>query len=124
MRSATTVANGKPVYLQVHLSWDTSEERARHNAWDQWRTTAQDSKVLADLRLPHQFEAAAKFVRPEDLDGGVRISSDPSQHLDWLQQDLEFDLAGLMVHNVGRNQREFIEIFGNEVLPGLLRRGG
>ncbi len=115
--------SGKPVYLQVHVSWDTSNERARQNAWDQWRTTAMDSKVLADLRLPHQFEAAAKFVRPEDLDGGVRISSDPRQHLDWLQQDLELDLAGLMVHNVGRNQREFIETFGNEVLPVLPTRG-
>jgi coenzyme F420-dependent glucose-6-phosphate dehydrogenase len=115
-------ANGgrdKPVYLQVHLSWHPDEAHARQNAWDQWRATAQDSVVLADLRLPHQFEAAAKFVRPEDMDGGVRISADPRQHLEWLQQDLELDLAGLMLHNVGRNQREFIETFGSEVLPEL-----
>jgi probable non-F420 flavinoid oxidoreductase len=111
----------KPVYLQVHLSWHPDEAVARQNAWDQWRATAQDSVVLADLRLPHQFEAAAKFVRPEDMDSGVRISADPRQHLEWLQQDLELDLAGLMLHNVGRNQREFIETFGSEVLPGLKR---
>jgi probable non-F420 flavinoid oxidoreductase len=111
--------DGKPVYLQVHLSWDTTDEITRHNAWDQWRTTSQDSKVLADLRLPHQFEAAAKLVRPEDMDGGVRISADPAQHLEWLQKDLELDLAGLMIHNVGRNQREFIETFGRDVLPKL-----
>lgn len=110
---------GKPVYLQVHLSWDTTDEIARQSAWDQWRTTAQDSKVLADLRRPHQFEAAAKFVRPEDMDGGVRISADPVQHLEWLQRDLELNLAGLMLHNVGRNQHEFIETFGSQVLPDL-----
>ncbi|HUG16715.1 MAG TPA: TIGR03885 family FMN-dependent LLM class oxidoreductase, partial [Thermomicrobiales bacterium] len=97
---------GKPVYMQVHLSWDTSEELARESAFNQWRTTAQDSKVLDDLRLPHQFEAAAKFVRPEDMDAGVRISADPQQHIDWLAGDLELDLAGVMLHNVGRNQRE------------------
>ncbi|HUG16656.1 MAG TPA: TIGR03885 family FMN-dependent LLM class oxidoreductase, partial [Thermomicrobiales bacterium] len=110
---------GKPVYLQVHVSWDTSEERARTSAFDQWRVTAQDSKVLADLRLPHQFEAAAKFVRPADMDAGVRISADPQQHIDWLARDLELDLAGVMLHNVGRNQREFIETFGREVLQRL-----
>ena len=114
---------GKPVYLQVHLAWDANEAHARQNAWDQWRATAQDSKVLADLRLPHQFEAAAKFVRPEDMDGGVRISADPSQHLDWLREDLDLDLAGLMLHNVGRNQREFIETFGSQILPGLRDEG-
>ena len=115
----TNGGRNKPVHLQVHLSWHPDEVHARQNAWDQWRATAQDSVVLADLRLPHQFEAAAKFVRPEDMDGGVRISADPRQHLDWLQQDLELNLAGLMLHNVGRNQREFIETFGSEVLPGL-----
>jgi hypothetical protein len=77
--------------------------------------------VLADLRLPHQFEAAAKFVRPEDMDGGVRISGDLKQHLDWLHAYLEYDLTGLMLHNVGRNQREFIEAFGSEVLTELER---
>ena len=115
-------ANGgrdKPVYLQVHLSWDTDDAIARQSAWDQWRATSLDSVVLADLRLPHQFEAAAKYVSPSDMDASVRISADPRQHLDWIQQDLVLDLAGLILHNVGRNQRAFIETFGNEVLPEL-----
>jgi alkanesulfonate monooxygenase SsuD/methylene tetrahydromethanopterin reductase-like flavin-dependent oxidoreductase (luciferase family) len=115
-------ANGgrdKPVYLQVHLSWDTDDATARQSAWDQWRATSLDSVVLADLRLPHQFEAAAKYVQPDDMDGSVRIAADPGQHLDWIRQDLELDLAGLMLHNVGRNQRAFIETFGNTVLPEL-----
>jgi probable non-F420 flavinoid oxidoreductase len=115
-------ANGgadKPVYLQVHLSWDTDDATARQSAWDQWRATSMDSVVLADLRLPHQFEAAAKYVQPGDMDGSVRIAADPRQHLDWIRQDLELDLAGLMLHNVGRNQRAFIETFGSDVLPEL-----
>lgn len=62
--------------------------------------------------------AASRHVRPEDLDGVVRISSDLGQHVAWLRHDLErFD--GVYLHEVGPNQRRFLEAFGREVLPAL-----
>jgi hypothetical protein len=36
--------------------------------------------------------------------------------------DLGFD--EVHVHNVGRNQAEFIEVFGKEVIPEIRGRGG
>jgi len=44
--------------------------------------------VLAELWRPDQFEAMARYVRPDDLDASIRISADPQRHLAWLQQDL------------------------------------
>src|SRR5690606_23094705 len=53
---------GKPVRLQVKLSWAPDEAAARDGALEQWRTNIFDGSVAADLRTPAQFEAAAKFV--------------------------------------------------------------
>lgn len=110
---------GKPLYLQVHLSYARSQDEAYASAHDQWRANVLPSSVLAELRLPAQFDAAAEHLRPADLEPGVRISNDVQQHLAWLQDDVELGFSQLCLHNVGRNQQEFIEVFGAQVLPLL-----
>jgi probable non-F420 flavinoid oxidoreductase len=110
---------GKPMYLQVHLSYAAREDDARRAAFDQWRATILPSAVLADLRLPAQFDAAAQFVRPADLDGHVRVSADLERHIDWLRGDMQLGFDGIFLHNVGHNQLEFIDVFGSRVLPAL-----
>ena len=76
-----------------------------------------------DLRTPAQFEAAAKYVRPGDLDDAVRISADLARHADWLHQDLEAGIDQLLLHNVNRGQAAFIDAFGGKVLPQLRDAG-
>ena len=110
---------GKPLYLQCHLSYAASDEEARANAYDQWRETIAPGIVNEHLCTPRQLEAAARFVRPEDMDPFVRISADIARHVDWLHGDLELGFEQLYLHNVGRNQREFIEVFGERVLPAM-----
>jgi coenzyme F420-dependent glucose-6-phosphate dehydrogenase len=111
--------DGKPIYLQVHLSYARSEDEAYANAHDQWRTNAMPSAVLAELRLPAQFDAATAHIRPTDLVPSLRISNDVQRHLAWLQDDVEQGFSQLYLHNVGRNQREFIDVFGEHIVPML-----
>lgn len=110
---------GKPAYLQVHLSWAEDEDTARAIAFEQWRSNVFGGDLAWDLETPDQFEAAAEFVRPEDVDGSVLISSDPKRHLDWLAElsDLGFD--ALFLHHVGQEQDAFIRTFGDKVVPEL-----
>lgn len=110
---------GKPMFLQVHLSYAGSEEEARSEAYDQWRTNILDGSVLADLRMPEQFDRAAEFVRPDDLEGHVRISADLGSHAEWLRADMAMGFSEIYLHNVGRDQRRFLEAFGKHVLPAL-----
>jgi coenzyme F420-dependent glucose-6-phosphate dehydrogenase len=53
------------------------------------------------------------------MDQHVRISADLGRHAVWLREDLEMGFEHLYLHNVGKNQREFIEAFGERVLPEL-----
>lgn len=107
----------KPVYLQVHLSYASTEAEAWRNAHEQWRTSVFDSNVLAQLKLTEEFEAAAKYVTQEEMSPSVRISADTEQHVAWLTEAIEMGINALFLHNVGRNQEEFIDVYGDKVLP-------
>jgi coenzyme F420-dependent glucose-6-phosphate dehydrogenase len=109
----------KPMYLQVHLAHAPTDEEARIAAFEQWRQNALGSEVLADLRHPSQIEAAATHVSLEEMDGVVRISSDPGRHVEWLRRDVERGFSAIYLHEVGLDQDRFIDAFGREVLPAL-----
>lgn len=106
-----------PVYIQSHISWAPTDEEARGNAFDQWKTNVTAGDLGADLRSPAHFAAATAHVRPDDLDQAVRISADLGQHRNWIEQDLSLGVQGIFLHNVGRNQEQFIDTFGENVLP-------
>ena len=111
----------KPVFLQAQHAYAPTHEEALEAAYDQWGANIFDSKVLANLPTPTDFEAAAAFVTKGDLHGHIRISSDLSQHTAWLQSYVELGFERIYIHNVGRNQRAFIDAFGQGVLPQLTR---
>ncbi|PYE52750.1 TIGR03885 family FMN-dependent LLM class oxidoreductase [Deinococcus yavapaiensis] len=102
---------GKPMSVQVHVASNLEE------ALDQWSANVFESRVLSDLKRPDQFDALARFVRPDDLSQAVRISADAEQHAAWLQEDLELGFDRIYLHGVGRDQERFIETFAAHVLP-------
>jgi probable non-F420 flavinoid oxidoreductase len=110
---------GKPMTLQVKVAYAGTDAEARHGAHAQWRSLVFDSRLLAELRTPAEFEAAGRFIRPEDLDASVRISTDLERHAAWLREDIALGFDELYVHNVHPDQRRFIEDFGERVLPEL-----
>jgi alkanesulfonate monooxygenase SsuD/methylene tetrahydromethanopterin reductase-like flavin-dependent oxidoreductase (luciferase family) len=75
----------------------------------------------SDIRSPHDFAQLARMVRPEDFEGRVLISADPDEHRASIQRYVDLGFDRIYLHNVGRNQREWLETFGREVLPGLVR---
>lgn len=110
----------KPMYLKVQLSYAQNAETALRGAYEQWRTNIFASPVLAELRSPQKFDAAAQFVKPEDMYEYVRISAETQQHIEWLQQFIDLGFAEIYLHNVNQEQQRFIEIFGEQVLPAVV----
>ncbi len=75
---------------------------------------------MAELRSPQQFDAAGEFVQPQELYEHIRISAYPQQHIEWLKKDIELGFDELILHNVNREQEQFIEVFGEKVIPALV----
>jgi hypothetical protein len=105
--------------LQVHLSWDESEAAALATAHDQWRSNVFDSSLAWNLETPDQFDAAARFVAPDDVRSAVLVSADVEQHVEWLSSYLGLGIDGLYLHHVGQSQDAFIDTFATTVLPRL-----
>jgi probable non-F420 flavinoid oxidoreductase len=116
---------GKPLYLQVHLSWAADEGEALAVAHDQWSTNVFDTAVAMELELPEQFEAAARFVTPDDVRSAVLVSSDLGRHTAWLGEYRELGFERIYLHEVGQaeHQRPFIDAFGSKVIPALTGSG-
>jgi probable non-F420 flavinoid oxidoreductase len=112
--------DGKPVAVQVHLSWAEDDDTALEIAHDQWRTNVFGSELAWNLETPAQFDAAAKHVRPDDVGEAVLVSADPTQHVKWLREVAELDVDALYLHHVGKEQDRFLEIFGERVLPEVI----
>ncbi len=109
-----------PRILQLHLSWAETDEEALQNALVEWPNGGMKFPKQ-DIRSPFDFEQMARLVRPEDFQGRMLISSDPEAHRRYIQRFLDLGFDQVYLHNVGRNQERWIEVFGREVLPGLRR---
>ncbi|MCI9888762.1 TIGR03557 family F420-dependent LLM class oxidoreductase [Micrococcales bacterium 31B] len=109
-----------PRVLQVHLSWAPTDEEALANAMTEWPNGGMKFPK-GDIRSPFEFEQMAKLVRPEDFEGRMVISSDPDVHRAALQKYVDLGFDKIYLHNVGRNQREWIDEFSRSVLPKLKR---
>jgi coenzyme F420-dependent glucose-6-phosphate dehydrogenase len=104
--------------LQLHLSWAPTDEEALRNAVTEWPNGGMKFPKQ-DIRSPYDFEQVARLVRPEDFAGRMLITSDLDAHRADIQRYLDLGVDRVYLHNVGRNQVEWIEAFGRDVLPKL-----
>lgn len=110
---------GKRLVVQVGLCWAPSEAEALSSAHEQWRYNVLGGEVNWELRRPEDFDTATRLVRPEDMRGSLLISSDPGWHAARIAELIELGFQEIHLHQIGRNQRAFIEAFGRHVLPGV-----
>jgi probable non-F420 flavinoid oxidoreductase len=110
---------GKPIYLKVDLSYARTDAEALENAHSQWRFNALGGDINWELSSPAQFAKATRFIRPEDMRESVLVSHEPERIVEQLQELIALGVESIDLHNVGRNQKEFIDVFGRDVLPKL-----
>ncbi|MCU1580381.1 MAG: family F420-dependent class oxidoreductase [Rhodoglobus sp.] len=106
--------------LRLHLSWAPTDEEALRNALTEWPNGGMRFGK-SDIRSPFELEQLARMVRPEDFEGRMVVSADPDAHRKHIQQFLDLGFDRIYLHNAGRNQREWLEVFGRDVLPKLVR---
>jgi probable non-F420 flavinoid oxidoreductase len=111
--------DGKPLALQIHLSWAPDNEEALRIAYDQWRTNVFEAPLCWDLATAQEFDQAAKHVRPDDMHASVVISSDPARFVELLRDLASLGFGEIYLHHVGRQQSAFLDSFGAHVLPAF-----
>ncbi len=120
VREAGKDPAASPKVLQLHVSWAPSLDEALTHALTEWPNGAMRFSH-SDVRSPYEMQQLARLIRPEDFEGRVLISDDLDEHRASIQRHLDLGFDRIYLHQVGRNQREFLDAFGAEVLPALTR---
>lgn len=106
--------------LRLNLSWAPTDEQAMANALAEWPNGAMRFSK-SDVRSPFELEQLARLVRPEDFEGRMLVAADPDKHRAHIQQFLDLGFDRVYLHNAGRDQKEWIDVFSRDVLPKLVR---
>lgn len=108
--------------IEVKVSYDTDRNRAM-----------EDTKIWAALALPAESKAGVDDPRDmERLALGVRdvahkrwlVSDDPDEHIEQLRPYLDLGFNHLVFHAPGDRQREFLELYGSQILPRIRKGWG
>lgn len=104
--------------IQLHVSWADTRDQALSYAAEQWPQGGLQFPT-ADVRSPYDFARIVRHVRNEDLESRMLISADAQEHIEHIQHYANLGFDQIYVHNVGRNQSEFIDFYGQQVLPAV-----
>ena len=113
--------HGKPVHLQMAVSLASNLEEAERCALDQWSAAAIGGGVNLDLRRPGDFDRASRMVNGDDVRNAVLVSDSARQIGDAIGKMRDLSVEVVHLHQVGRNQRDFIDRVGKDVLAFLKR---
>ena len=58
-------------------------------------------------------------MTPQDVTNAVRFSADLTQHTAWIAEYADLGFDDIYLHHVVQDQRDFIETFGEQVLPAV-----
>jgi coenzyme F420-dependent glucose-6-phosphate dehydrogenase len=110
---------GKPIHVQMAVSWDTSLEQAGRNALDQWSSASIGGEAAWDLRRPSDFDLASRFVGVDELGAALLITDSLAQLEDRIAEIARCGATVIHLHMVGPNQEDFVSRVAEN---GLLNR--
>ncbi|GAA1144810.1 TIGR03885 family FMN-dependent LLM class oxidoreductase [Nesterenkonia lutea] len=108
-----------PAMLQIHLSWAQTYAQAEDIAHDQWRTNVFGPPLDQDLPTPEHFDSAAVGVTRATVGEAVWISQHPGQLAEWIAGSAETGFEQVYLHHVGQDQRPWLDLAGEAILPEL-----
>ena len=73
--------------------------------------------ISSELKTPEQFDALGAKVQKEEVESGVIIGTKAEDFISRIQSYADLGFDKIIIHNVNLKQEQFIDFFGNEVLP-------
>jgi G6PDH family F420-dependent oxidoreductase len=107
--------DGKPVHVQMAVSYAATLATAEAQAVEQWAPAALGGEAAWDLRRPTEFDQASRFIGADNLREAVLITASGTEIADRLGALGGLGLAAVHLHQVGTNQEEFIDMAGTRL---------
>jgi coenzyme F420-dependent glucose-6-phosphate dehydrogenase len=104
--------------IEVKVSYDTDLERARQDTrlWGALALSAQEKVGVED---PREMERRADALPVERTVTRWIVSTDPDEHVEQIKFYADLGFNHLVFHAPGNDQKRFIELYAEQVLPRL-----
>ncbi|HEX4504085.1 MAG TPA: TIGR03557 family F420-dependent LLM class oxidoreductase [Alphaproteobacteria bacterium] len=108
-----------PCYSEVALAYAPSEKAGLTLAKERFSFSALAWDVNSELPNVDGFEAAAKFVREEDLAETIACGPDPERHIEAIKKHIDAGFDHICLVGIGPDQKGFCKFFESELKPRL-----
>lgn len=115
-----TGGEGKPAYLEISVCWGETEETARRTAYEEWPISANTGEMNRILPTPAHYEQIAKMATEEDVAAHVPCGPDPEPMIKKVEEGIRKGFENICIHQIGEQQREFLEFAKKEILPQFI----
>jgi coenzyme F420-dependent glucose-6-phosphate dehydrogenase len=112
----------RDIYGQVSVCWARDAAEARKTAFEWWPTAAIRGAASQELPNPGHFEELVKSVTEDQVARVIVCGPDAAPILEKMQAFLDAGYSHVYVHQVGPDQRGFIDFASHELLPQLRQR--
>jgi coenzyme F420-dependent glucose-6-phosphate dehydrogenase len=111
--------SGKPKYAQMTVCWAKSKDEAKKTAFENWPNVLVEGAASQELALPRHFEQLVEDREADDLEGSLPLGPDAAEYLEQLQEYAKAGYTHVCVHQIGSDQRGFLEFAKSELVPKL-----
>jgi coenzyme F420-dependent glucose-6-phosphate dehydrogenase len=108
-----------PRFGQVTVCWAKDEAEARRTALDWWPTVAVHGAASQELANPKDFEDVASSVTEDDVAALIPCGPDPEPMIEAVDRYLRAGYDHVYLHQVGPDQRGFLDFAAHELLPAV-----
>jgi coenzyme F420-dependent glucose-6-phosphate dehydrogenase len=109
--------------IEMKVSFDPDRERAREDT-RHWAALALSPEEKTGVEDPVAMERLADALPVERAASRWIVSSDPDEHVERLAQTIALGFTHLVFHAPGPDQRRFLDLYAEQVLPRVRQRYG
>jgi coenzyme F420-dependent glucose-6-phosphate dehydrogenase len=107
--------------IEMKVSFDPDRERALQDT-RHWAALALSPEEKTGVEDPVEMEKLADALPIERAASRWIVSSDPDEHVERLAETIGLGFAHLVFHAPGPDQRRFLDLYAEQVLPRLRAR--
>jgi coenzyme F420-dependent glucose-6-phosphate dehydrogenase len=109
--------------IEMKVSFDTDRKRALEDTRN-WAALALSPEEKTGVEDPIEMERLADALPVERAARRWIVSSDPEEHVERMAETIELGFTHLLFHAPGPDQRRFLDLYAEQVLPRLRARYG
>jgi coenzyme F420-dependent glucose-6-phosphate dehydrogenase len=107
--------------IEMKVSYDNDRRRALEDTRI-WAALALPPESKVGVEDPREMERLAEELPLEKAASRWIVSDDPDEHIEKMKPYLDLGFTHLVFHAPGPDQRRFLKLYGEQVLPRLRER--